>query len=70
MSQSNVIALPATSTMTVEQALASAHQLDLEHCLVVGYDRAGDLAIRSSRMSRQDALWLMDQLKHHILHAE
>lgn len=69
MNQSNVVALPATSTMTVEQALASARQLEMQHCLIVGYDQQGDLAVRSSRMSRQDALWLMEQLKHHIFNA-
>lgn len=55
---------PATTTNTVEQALASAvsFQDRLTDVLIVGYDDAGDLYVRSSRMSRQDALWLAHAL--------
>lgn len=31
--------------------------------LVIGYDRDGDLVIRSSRMDRKDALWLCEMAR-------
>jgi L-ascorbate metabolism protein UlaG (beta-lactamase superfamily) len=63
----NIIGFPAATTMTPEQALASAAQLEPQDVLVVGYDKGGDLVVLSSRMSRQDALWLCEMLKRHIL---
>ena len=59
--------LPATTTFTPELALKS--MLNFSDCdnltdvLCVGYDRDGDLIIRSSRMDRKDALWMAEQLK-------
>lgn len=67
----NVLAFPATTTMTPQQALLSAlefaDQDNLQEVLVVGYDGDGDLLIRSSRMTRRDALWLAEQLRQHAL---
>lgn len=65
-----VIPLPPTTTMTVEQALASAQRENLHDVLVVGYDPEGELVIRSSRMQRKDALWLCEMLREHILQLE
>ena len=59
----NVFSLPATTTFTVEQALESARSLDMADVLVIGYDRDGDLVIRSSRMDRKDALWLCEMAR-------
>ena len=58
-----VLQLPASNFMTAEQALDSAKGLDLTDVLVVGYNPDGELAIRSSRMSRADALWLTEKMK-------
>jgi hypothetical protein len=65
----NIIGFPATTTFTPDQALASAAQLEPQDVLVVGYDKDGDLIIRSSRMSLQDSLWLCEMLKKHIMDA-
>lgn len=54
----SVFRLPATTTFTVEQALQSALELDLQDVLVIGYDQEGKLAIRSSRMTCAEALFL------------
>jgi hypothetical protein len=54
----NVVPLPASTTLTPEQALASAAGLCLKDVLIIGYDSDGDFTVRSSRMSRMDALWL------------
>lgn len=59
-------ALPATTTMTPEQALQSALALNPSEVLVLGYDHDGKLVVRSSRMSRRDALWLVEQARMHV----
>lgn len=57
--------------MTPRQALLSALEFsesdNLQDVLVVGYDAAGDLVVRSSRMDRKDALWLSEQLRQYAL---
>lgn len=62
---------PPSDTMTPAQALLSALQLvkagGIEDVLIVGYASDGDLFVRSSRMSRKDALWLAEQLRRHAL---
>jgi len=58
----NVIALPASTNFTPEQALASAASLDLSDVLVVGY-LEGELVVRSSRMTRAEALFLLENAK-------
>ena len=55
--------LPASTTLTPTQALASAAAEELTDVLVVGYDTDGDLFVRSSRMDRKDALWMAEALK-------
>ena len=67
----NVLAFPATVTMTPEQALLSALEFaqndNMYDVLVVGYDGDGVLVVRSSRMDRRDALWLSEQLRKYAL---
>lgn len=63
MNNKNVIALPATVTFTPEQALHSALQDNLSDVLIVGYDDKGELYIRSSRLNRADALFLLEKAK-------
>jgi len=67
----NVLAFPATITMTPQQALLSALEFanndNLQDVLVIGYDGDGELVIRSSRMDRKDALWVSEQLRIYAL---
>ena len=63
MNSANVISLPASENFKPEQALASASSLGLTDVLVVGYDADGVLAVRSSHMSRAEALFLLEQAK-------
>lgn len=69
----NILSFPATTTMTPQQALLSALEFanndNLQDVLIVGYDGAGELLVRSSRMDRKDALWLAEQLRLHALGA-
>jgi hypothetical protein len=67
----NLLAFPATTTMTPQQALLSALEFanndNLQDVLVVGYDGDSVLLVQSSRMDRKDALWLSEQLRRYVL---
>jgi len=63
MNNMNVIALPASTTFTPEQALESAKALDMTDALIVGYDQDGVLVVRSSRMTCAEALFLLEKAK-------
>lgn len=58
----NLIRLPATTTMTAEQALqsalADAESNHLEDVLIIGYTADGGLYIRSSRINFAQAFFL------------
>lgn len=60
----NVIALPASTNYTPEQALESAKALDMTDALIVGYDQDGVLVIRSSRMTCAEAVFLIEKAKY------
>jgi len=59
--------LPASSTMTVDQALNSAKALNLAQCVVIGHNSDEEFCFRASRMSRKDALWLAERLREFAL---
>ena len=67
MNNENVIALPASTNFTPEQALLSALEFcrtdNLTDVLVIGYDADGVLAIRSSKMTRAEAIFMLEQAK-------
>jgi hypothetical protein len=67
MNNQNVIALPASTSFTPEQALQSALNESLTDVLIIGYDNEGELVIRSSKMSRMDALWMTEKAKQWAL---
>ena len=61
-----IIDLPSNN-MTVKQALESAMRLDLSDVLILGYDAEGGLKVRSSRMTRAQALYLAELGRSHAL---
>lgn len=63
MNNTNVIALPASTNFTAEQALESAKALDLTDALIVGYDKDETLVVRSSRMTCAEAVFLLEKAK-------
>ena len=63
MNNMNVIALPASTNFTPEQALESAKALDMTDALIVGYDQDGVLVVRSSRMTCAEAVFLIEKAK-------
>ena len=58
MNNMTVIALPASVNYTAEQALNSALMKELTDVLVLGYDSAGVLIVRSSMMTRAEGLFM------------
>jgi hypothetical protein len=58
----NLIRLSPTTTMTAQQALASAlvdaEAKHLADVLICGYDKDGDLYIRSSRLTCAEAFFM------------
>jgi hypothetical protein len=67
----HVVHLGPSEHYVVEQALADATNFaksgpGLEDVLIVGYDKDGQLFMRSSHMSREWALWLVSEMKDYI----
>jgi hypothetical protein len=65
MNNTDVIALPASKNFQPDQALKSAMDMGvrLTDVLVVGYDKDGVLFVRSSRLSRAEALFMLEKAK-------
>lgn len=58
-----VVELPPSESFTAEQALHSALASELTDALIVGYDSEGLLIIRSSKMTRAEAMFLAEHAK-------
>ena len=67
MKDTKVIKLPASTNFNAEQALNSMFSHDCSDVLCVGYSN-GELVVRSSRMSRAEALFLLEQAKQWALY--
>jgi len=65
-----IINFPASTNLSVDQALASASQLKMTDVLIIGYGEDGLLKIRSSKMDRKNALWLIESAKREVLSDE
>jgi hypothetical protein len=63
MNNEKVIALPASTNYTAEQALQSALQMELTDVMVIAYDFEGELFVRSSRMTRAEGLFMAEKAK-------
>lgn len=57
----------AHTNMTVDQALNYVLKENLSDVMIIGYDSNEELVIRSSHMSRSEALWLVEHAKQHVL---
>lgn len=56
----NVVSMPPSANWTPEQALAHAAQLDWDDVIIIGRQSDGTYSIRSNRMTRERALWLIE----------
>ncbi len=65
MNNTNVIALPASTNFRPDQALKSAMDMGdrLSDVMVVGYDDEGVLFVRSSHMTRAEAVFMLEKAK-------
>ena len=64
MIQSQVTNLPASTSFTAKQALEHALQsADLDDVLIIGYDKDGVLFVRSSKLTRAEAVFLLEKGK-------
>jgi hypothetical protein len=67
MNNEKVIALPASTNYTPEQALLSALEFcrddNLTDVLVIGYDADGGLVVRSSKMTRAEGLFMAEKAR-------
>ncbi len=73
MNNTNVIALPASVNFTPMQAVQSMANFgedDLKDVLCIGYDADGSLIIRSSRLTRAEALFLLKKAEQWVLDPE
>lgn len=62
-----IINFPVSTNLSVDQALANAAQLNMTDVLIIGYGEDGLLKIRSSKMDRKNALWLIESAKREVL---
>lgn len=59
--------MPVDANMTMRRFKRSVAEEDFTGAVIMGYDKDGDFIVRSSKMSRKDALWMLEQAKLHIL---
>ena len=59
--------IPCDSHMNIRRVRKVIRERDWDQVMAIGYDKDGDLMICSSKMSRKDALWLLEQAKLHAL---
>jgi len=62
----DVLVLPGSTSYTPVQALDSAKKFNFSDVMIIGYED-GDLIIRSSRLSRAEALWMLECAKIHAM---
>lgn len=65
MNKAKVYDMPLSTTFTPEQALHSMLKDEPADVLILAYDDTGKLLIRSSRLTRAQALFMLEQAKLH-----
>lgn len=67
---SKVVELGAHTRMTVDQALRLVQRESPSEVLIISVGSDGSFSVRSSAMSRKDALWLLELAKDHTLNGK
>jgi len=67
MKVAEIIELGAHERMTPEEALSLTIREQPKEVLVLFFDAEDDFGLRSSNMSRKDALWLIELARQEIL---
>lgn len=64
----SVIDLGPHERMTPEQVLAYAAREEWEHVVICGFHKDGEtISVRSSHMTREFALWIVEHTKLHVM---
>ncbi len=65
---SKVVELGANSNLTPEGAIAITSRESWHDVIILGYHKGDEkLVVRSSKMSRAEALWLIEHAKLHVM---
>ncbi len=68
MSDETVVRLGPHARMSPEEALAEASAQEWDDVIICGYYKgSNELAVVSSRTSREAALWIIEHTKLHVL---
>ena len=68
MSGQKVVRLGPHNRMTPEEALAEVSAEEWDEVLIVGFHKGDDeISVRTSHMTRELALWLVEHAKLHVL---
>ncbi len=65
--ETNVEYLPAGGSLSVQQAKEVIYRTDWKDVMAIGWDDDGDFKIRSSKVSRQAAVYLAHMLIDHVM---
>jgi len=68
-SRAEIAELPPSASWTPDQALAASARLPFDHVLIAGFTGDGTLTVRTSRMTRADALYIIECVRDVALHA-
>lgn len=64
----DIVELGPHTRMSVEEVFAVAAREPWETVMVIGFHKdEGDLKVRSSHMSREQALWIIEHAKLHAM---
>ena len=66
----NIIELPVSENMTVEQCLDHSKKVGFKKVLVIGIDENNKLITRSSRMTISEAVYFLELAKYGLLEVE
>ena len=65
--EAKIIELGPHDKMNVEQTLGAAERIGFESIIIIGYDEVNDFRVLSSHMVREQALWLIEHAKLHVM---
>ena len=68
--KTNLAHLPLSANLNPEQALKAALQKDFNEVLICGFDKDGNFVSLNSKMSRRDALWIIENAREFALFGE
>lgn len=63
----DIVHLGPHERMTTDEVFAASAREPWDDVMVIGFHKDGSLAVRSSHMSREFALWIVEHAKLHIM---